>query len=153
MPVTYTVTKTGIMPEDSLRAFKNGYERSSKMSSYKNNEKEIEAYFLSRIEENSKYNSTDMSDIKESFSVNVTNDGIEFLTTMPNLVNKIEYGYDGFVGERFVEPSVNEVGKFMSDKIIDNATSYYSSNTPIRQQVEVSYIGILPENKYGYMLK
>lgn len=156
MPVTYTLTTEGVFPEDSLRAFKNGYDRSSRMTSYEKDKDEIEDFFLTQIENNTKYNSADMTQIKDSFSINITNNGIEFRTTMPNLVNKIEYGYDGFVGERFMEPSVREVGKMMSNKIIDNANTYYLKNTPIRRRVESAYNGILPimsANKYGYMLK
>lgn len=155
MPINYTVEVNGVLPETSLRAFKDGYNKTSKMSYFQSNKEEIEDYFLSALEENMKYLSTDIDGLKDSFSINIENDRIEFLTTKPNLVNKIEYGYDGFVGERFMEPSVLDVGKFMSNKMINEATSYYSKNTPITHRIEGMYSGgfSLNTNKYGYMLK
>ena len=154
MPINYTLEVQGVLPEDSLNAFKNSYNRSSKMSTYKKYQDEIEEYFLSEVRENVRHQGIEAEGLIDGLSVNIANDKIEFKTNNPYLVNAIEYGSNHSVGQRFMQPSVSEVGKFMSNKILNEATSYYSNNTPIRRRIEpISSLPMINSNKYGFMLK
>lgn len=155
MPVSYNVQITGVLPEDSLNTFKNAYNKTSKMSNYQQYQDEIEAYFLSRVEENIRHQGIDDNGLTDGLTAKITDDKIEFRSDNPNLINAIEYGSAHQVGQRFMQPAVIDVGNYMSEKILGDATSYYSNNAPIRSRVEYGY-GALPtigSNKYGFMLK
>lgn len=154
MTISYTLTKEGMMPEDSLRSFKNAYNKTSKMSYYKKYQDEIENHFFKSLNENMRHQGISVDGLAESFYINITDDSIEFRTTNPYLVNAIEYGSKNIVGNRFMQPSVSSVGNFMSKKILNDANSFYTSTTPIRRTVEYGYGQNLNlSNKYGYMLK
>lgn len=154
MTINCTLEVNGVLPEESLNAFKNAYNVTSKMSHYKKFQDEIESYFLSRVSDNMRHQGINDKDIISNLGVNITNDRIEFKAANPRLVNAIEYGSAHEMGRRFMQPSVMDVGNLMSKKIISEAINYYSKHTFIKSRTEnVSTLPDIGVNKYNFMLK
>ena len=154
MPINYNVQVTGVLPEDSLSALQDSFNISSKMSNYQKYHDEIEAFFLSEVQENMRHQGIDDDGISDGLSINIKDNKIEFRANNPNLINAIEYGSAHLPGQRFMQPAVRSVGNFMSGKILNEATHLYSKNTPIRSRTEnTSSLPLIKSNKYGFMLK
>ena len=154
MPINYNVQVTGVLPEDSLSAFQESYNNSSKISNYQKYQNEIEAFFLSEVQKNMQHQGINDDGITDGLNIDIKDSRIEFRTNNPKLVNAIEYGSAHLPGQRFMQPAVHSVGSFMSKKILNEATNSYSENTPIRSRIEsVFSLPSISTNKYGFMLK
>lgn len=145
MTIDCNLTITGILPEDSMNAFMRSYYQTSKVSHYKKYQNQMQQYFKNKMDK-----SVDSSDIKvkglsSSFKMDIKNDKIEFLTTMPDTVNKYEYGSDTTPPRRFVEPVILDVANKMSEKIIDEAIDMYNKN--VITTVKTKSFSLIPKVK------
>ena len=129
MTVECTLTKTGIDPEKSIKAFMNSYIQSSQVSRYNKYEHQLNEFFVDKIRNNIESSGINVSGLSDSFQLNIENNRIEFSTTMSDVANTFEYGSDNVSPRRFIEPAVIQVANNMSQKIIHEAMDIYQANT------------------------
>lgn len=131
MTINCSLNITGTPPEESVRAFMQSYQHSSKISNYSKYENQLNEYFKNKIQKSIDNNNIKVNGLADSFKLNIEGDRIDFSSSMFELANAYEYGSDNIYPHRFIEPAVIEVANNMSDKIINEAMNSYQKNTRI----------------------
>lgn len=154
MTFTCDLTVTGVLPEVSAKAFIDSYNETSKMSHYRKDLAHIEQYFFDKLERNIAQANIPNKNLKESFSVQITNDKLMFSSNdFKSLV--YEYGAKNVPPRRYLEPSVMETAAEMPSIILNDAIEIY--NSKVRFGVGIKRQQSSPilqkSNKYSRMLK
>lgn len=128
-----TTTYYPLSPEESIHAFIESYEKTSKISYYQKYQKEIEEYFNKKAEENIKRSGLhDTLDLMGSFHAEIDSNGMKFYS-ISHSAAYYEYGYsqngDLTAPSYFMRPAFEETSKFAAGKIIDSAIQEYNSHS------------------------
>lgn len=145
MTIDYNLTISGILPEDSVKAFMQSYHQTSKISHYKKYQNQLQQYFKDKMDKSVDSSDIDVKGLSNSFRMDMKNDRIEFSTTMPGVANKYEYGSNTTPPKRFIEPVIIDVANKMSDKIIDEAIDIYNRN--VVMTMETKSFSLIPKVK------
>lgn len=128
MPFDVKLTKTGIDPKNSMNAFLQSYNETSKMSYYKKHKAILEQYFKNRINRSIDQVGIKDTNLKNDFSLNFNGNNLEFISKT-NKAMKYEFGSGTETPKRFIEPAIMETASKMSDIIISNAIDLYQRKT------------------------
>lgn len=128
MPYDVKLTKTGISPERSMRAFIESYQETSKVSHYQKNKAIIEQYFKNNLSKNITQSNIKDTNLINTFSINFQGNTLQFVSKS-NKAMKYEFGSGTEAPKRFIEPAVIEATNKISDIIISDAIELYQRKT------------------------
>ena len=111
-------------PEKSAKAFIDSYNQTSRLSHYKKYHNQLEQYFVNKIQKNIERSGIKDDKLKNSFSVNLTKNDLQFISTRKN-ATKYEYGYENQPPKRYIQPAVFDTANKMSEIIINEAIDMY----------------------------
>lgn len=122
-----SLTVNGLDPQQSMQAFIDSYNRTSKISYYQKYHDKLEQYFINKVNQSIARSNIKSEKFKNSFSMDFKGKNINFASNYPG-AKGIELGSGKRPPLRLIEPAVIETTNELSDIIISEAINIYNGN-------------------------
>lgn len=143
---------SGVLPEDSARAFIKSYNETSKMEHYKSKMNYLSSFFQNKLERNIAQAGIRDPTVKSSFSVKIENNQMIFSSDNFKALS-YEYGAKHLPPRRYLQPSIIETANEMSSIILNDAVDIYNQNIKTNISINRNRPNLIKNNKYSQLLQ